>query len=201
MQTPQEIVTFRRPCAEVPHPGVADTPNEAWVERGSCRSRVQEDEAYSLVERAKGGDRASFEQLLAALRPRAVAAAMKLLRNIDDAEDAVQEASIKIWRNLAQFEGRCSFSTWAHRIVMNTSLDLLRCNGSRRESQADLDCRPVGGRDGERTPESDLASHEVQALVRNAIAGLPPLHRQHARHRLACDLQQPFADSIALAAA
>jgi RNA polymerase sigma-70 factor (ECF subfamily) len=190
-----------------------------------------------LVARAKSGDKAALDELLTGMRPRAMAAAMKVLRNSDDAEDAVQEAFVKIWRSFRRFEGRSSFSTWVHRIVMNASLDLLRRVGGRYESHAQADTQPdavqsVVEQSSERTPESDFAEHEIQMLVRNAIAHLPQLHRQavelreledcsyqemadsiqcpigtvmsrlhHARHRLAADLSQPFADSFARAAA
>ena len=45
------------------------------------------------------------------IRRRALAIAMKVLRNRDDAEDAVQDAMLKVWRNLSRFEGRASFVT------------------------------------------------------------------------------------------
>ena len=108
--------------------------------------------------------------------------AMKVLHDPDDAEDAVQEAFLKAWRNLARFEGRSAFATWIHRIVMNSSLDMLR----RRA------CRPSAlgqrGRDGERrprpepvtteTPERVLARSEAHRLVHGALAELSPAHRQ-----------------------
>jgi hypothetical protein len=52
------------------------------------------------VARARGGDRKTFESLLAEVRPRALVVANKVLRNPDDAEDAVQDAFLKAWRNL-----------------------------------------------------------------------------------------------------
>lgn len=201
---------------------------------------AQEDELDALARRAKDGDRSSFEALLAAVRPRALATAMKILRNGDDAEDAVQEAFMKIWRSFRCFEGRSAFSTWVHRIVMNACLDLLRRSGARHETHARTQPQnqdqPEIAQEAEpsndRTPETELSELETQLLVRSAIARLPLLHRQavelreledcsyqemadiiqcpigtvmsrlhHARHRLAEDLSQPFADRLALAAA
>jgi RNA polymerase sigma-70 factor, ECF subfamily len=135
-----------------------------------------------LISRALGGDMRAFEELLSEARPRAVAVATKVLHDPDDAEDAVQEAFLKAWKNLARFEGRSAFATWIHRIVMNSSLDLLR----RRA------CRPttLGVEDdsGERrtrpepvtteTPERVLARSEAHRLVHGALAELSPTHRQ-----------------------
>jgi RNA polymerase sigma-70 factor, ECF subfamily len=236
MQTAQEIVTFQRRRAEVPHEAVAIALTQANVEEPPAGPVAQEDELDSLVEQAQAGDQAALAELLTGLRPRAMAAAMRVLRNSDDAEDAVQEAFVKIWRSFRRFEGRSSFATWVHRIVMNASLDLLRRNGVRCENHAHADDQAETAREiepsSERTPESDVADHEIQLLVRHAIAQLPVLHRQavelreledcsyqemadiiqcpigtvmsrlhHARHRLASDLSQPFANTFARAAA
>jgi RNA polymerase sigma-70 factor (ECF subfamily) len=134
-----------------------------------------------LIARARGGDSSAFEVLLAEARPRALVVAMKVLHDPDDAEDAVQEAFLKAWRNMNRFEGRSAFGTWIHRIVMNSSLDMLR----RRA------CRPtaLGSEDesGERrrpepvtteTPERVLARSEAHRLVHGALAELSPTHRQ-----------------------
>jgi RNA polymerase sigma-70 factor, ECF subfamily len=238
MQTAQEIGTFQRQRAEVPHDAVAIALTPAQVEKLAEAPAAQEDELDALAREARDGDRSSFEALLAAVRPRAMATAMKVLRSGDDAEDAVQEAFVKIWRSFRRFEGRSAFSTWVHRIVMNASLDLLRRSGARYETHARVqpqdqpeipqEFEPTD----ERTPETELSELETQMLVRTAIARLPLLHRQavelreledcsyqemadiihcpigtvmsrlhHARHRLAEDLSQPFADRVALAAA
>jgi len=149
-----------------------------------------DDETSKLVDRAKAGDRAALEELLEAVRPRAMAAALKVLRNQDDAKDAVQEAFVKIWRCLARFEGRSSLSTWVHRIVTNASLDLLRRNG-RASKMAERTRQPLEGaaclhERHDRTPETALADHEAQMLVRTAITALPAPQRQAVE---LCDLE------------
>jgi len=198
MQTAQETWTFERECAEVPHGAVAIALTDAETDRWVDGEMARDDEVDPLLERAKAGDKEALGQLLVAVRPRALATAMKVLRSSDDAEDAVQEATIKIWRNLAQFEGRSSFSTWVHRIVQNSSLDLLRRGGNRGEATtADRQPeRPVEQED-QRTPESDLAAREVQSLVRGAVAALPGPHRQAVELRdLEDHTYQEMADII-----
>jgi RNA polymerase sigma-70 factor (ECF subfamily) len=153
------------------------------------------------VARARGGDRKMFEALLAEVRPRALVVATKVLRNPDDAEDAVQDAFLKAWRNLHRFEGRSSFSTWIHRIVMNTSLDLLR-------RQA---CRPgVGGEEDtfdralrtteveSETPERQMVRTEVKEMVHGALAVLSPSHREALTLR---ELEEHSYEEIAQIAA
>jgi RNA polymerase sigma-70 factor (ECF subfamily) len=135
-----------------------------------------------LLARAQQGDEEAFAVLVAEARPRALAVALKVLRNPDDAEDAVQDAFLKVWRYLKRFEGRSSFSTWIHRIVMNASLDLLRRQSCRPETHVDSgdeagDSRVVEPVD-EETPEQTLAEAQTGALVRSALETLSAPHRQ-----------------------
>jgi len=134
-----------------------------------------------LIVRAQKGERGAVERLLQEARPRAIAVAMKVLRNTSDAEDAVQDATVKIWRYLPRFEGRASFFTWVHRIVMNSSLDILRREKVRSEPREyevdDAQLFDTHEPSHERTPEVELASAETRQVVRAAMAELSPVHR------------------------
>lgn len=68
----------------------------------------------------------AFAQLLAAYRRKAIGLAYSLLGDRSAAEDAAQEAFMKIWRALPGFDGRASLSTWIYTIVRNTALSMLR---------------------------------------------------------------------------
>ena len=100
--------------------------------RHRCRSFVtirpiattQDDQA--LVAAAQGGDRNALDQLLRLHYDRIHAVCRRVAGGTRDADDACQEALIKITRNLPRFDGRSSFSTWAYRIATNASLDELR---------------------------------------------------------------------------
>jgi len=213
MQTAQESGTFQRRRAEVPHEAVAIAPTPAEIHQAPADfpddlpdgatgpGNEQEQEIAQLIASAKAGDGASLEALLGAIRPRAMATAMKILRNNDDAEDAVQEAFVKVWRSFRRFEGRSAFSTWVHRIVMNASLDVLRRAGARYETQARTSAQPEAVQEvepvNERTPESDFVELETQMLVRGAIARLPLMHRQAVELRELEDCSyQEMADII-----
>ena len=202
MQTAHETWTLRQGNAGVPHTHVAfaltdAAPTDSSVPRMPRGDFGVDDEISRLTDEAKAGDRSALGKLLEAMRPRAMAAALKILRNQDDAEDAVQEAFVKIWRCIASFEGRSSVSTWVHRIVTNASLDLRRRNGNRSEMADGPDARPEVAafeHGHERTPEAELGSHEIQAMVRGAIAALPSTHRQAIELR---DLEEYSYSEIA----
>lgn len=187
MLTARNFGIFESQSAELPHPRVANalTGPETAGDAELATREVSEptDELDQLVAAARTGDRGALERLLATQRPRAMAAALRVLHNPDDAEDAVQEAFLKIWRSLPAFEGRSSFSTWVHRIVTNASLDIMRKAAARSETVE----RPAQKEDTavtvlepayEATPESELADREVELLVRLAVAALPSAHRQ-----------------------
>jgi len=80
----------------------------------------------ALVAAAQGGDRFAVDQLLRRHYDRIHAVCRRVAGSTRDADDACQEALIKIVRSLPRFDGRSSFGTWAYRIATNASLDELR---------------------------------------------------------------------------
>src|SRR5919205_1051463 len=83
-------------------------------------------EDQKLVKAAQRGDMAAFEELVARHRDKIYARALSMMRNEDEAIDLSQEAWVKGWQRLAQFQGDSSFATWITRIVINLCLDQLR---------------------------------------------------------------------------
>ncbi len=80
----------------------------------------------SLVEAAQAGDRFALDQLLRRHYDRVYAVCRRIVGSQRDADDACQEALIKITRSVPRFDGRSSFGTWAYRIATNAALDELR---------------------------------------------------------------------------
>jgi len=138
------------------------------------------------------------QALLRGMRPRLFAVALRFAKNPDDAEDIVQEALLRIWRNLDRFEGRAALSTWSHRITVNASLDSLRRQHTRMdrlvESQDEEGTAQAAEMQVEATPESLLGTAEVGSLVRQAIATLSPTHREVLEMR---ELEDSSYDEIA----
>ena len=80
----------------------------------------------ALVEKAKTGDYQAFEALVNRYEGKVYRLAMRMLRNQEDAEDALQEAFLQVYRGLKGFEGRSSFSTWLFRLATNVCLMKIR---------------------------------------------------------------------------
>jgi RNA polymerase sigma-70 factor (ECF subfamily) len=150
------------------------------------------------MEAAQRGEREALERLLAAARPRLYALALRILGDADEAEDAVQEASVKVWRNLGRFQGRASFATWLHRIAVNAALDRIRRRGTgpRVNDGATID-EERDAAIGPETPERLYARAEAGAVVQRALGRLSAAHGEALR---LYDLEgEPYA-AIAVAA-
>ena len=122
-----------------------------------------------LVRRAKDGDRAALEALCARHAPRVERMARQLLRDPEDARDAAQEALAKVCVRLPQFRGDAQFSTWLHRLVVNTCKDVAQAKWSRRTEPLLEDTRVA--RDGD--PQRALAESESRRELGRCLAELP----------------------------
>ena len=125
-----------------------------------------------LVISAQAGDRLALERLLRLHYDRVHAVCRRSVGTPNDADDAAQEAMIRIVKGLRSFDGRSSFGTWAYRIASNTALDELR----KRRRRPMLH---VVGDDGEAPEVVDrLAERRVDSVadrlsIDDAIASLP----------------------------
>lgn len=97
---------------------------------------ITEEEASLLIS-ARAGDSAAFECLVMPHWDALLRTTQRILRNREDAEDAVQTALLDAFRNLNGFHGRSRFSSWLTRIAMNAAL--LRLRVSRRKRETSLD--------------------------------------------------------------
>ncbi|MBW2507721.1 MAG: sigma-70 family RNA polymerase sigma factor [Deltaproteobacteria bacterium] len=142
---------------------------------------------HDLVRRVQGGDSAAFRMLFDKYHRRAFAVAMGVVKNEDDALDAVQEAFVKVHKNIHKFEGSSSFYTWLYRIVMNVSIDHVRRTSRRRnldfDERALHEQSEVAG-DGALVPSMTDANPGKAALRRElggaigaALQELPDHHR------------------------
>ncbi|MBS1854753.1 MAG: sigma-70 family RNA polymerase sigma factor [Acidobacteria bacterium] len=135
-----------------------------------------------LVNLAQQGSEAAFGELVRRHNRAMLQTALSILHNREEAEDEVQNAWWKGWRNIGRFEGEARFTTWMTRIVMNQCL--MRLRHERRARLVYLD-EPVEGegrptvelRDGGEGAEADLGRREVGELVRREISRIPPLLR------------------------
>jgi RNA polymerase sigma-70 factor (ECF subfamily) len=83
-----------------------------------------------LIERCKMGDQGAFGSLVEMHQDYVYNLAYRILQNHEEADDATQEAFVKIWQALPTFRGDAKFTTWSYRIVHNLCLNRLRSSKS-----------------------------------------------------------------------
>ena len=143
---------------------------------------------HLLVARAKLGHDDAFGELYQRYQGRAYCAAFRILRNQQDAEDAVQSAFQQALVNLQRFREDSTFSTWLTRIVINEALMLLRQRRTREPLHENrVDAAQVDGgvqiADGRPTPEKIVCESERRAALHRAIARLGENLRIVVLHR------------------
>jgi RNA polymerase sigma-70 factor, ECF subfamily len=152
-------------------------------DRASNRQAREADTEHDagLIERAQGGDRQAFRELVERHQRRAFAIALSLVRDEQDAREIVQEAFVRVFKGLQGFNGSSSFFTWLYRIVRNLAIDLLR-RPSRRDAEIEesdnLDTmEPLFGELRLEDPGQMLGRRELAERIGRALEALPPYHR------------------------
>jgi RNA polymerase sigma-70 factor, ECF subfamily len=159
------------------------------VVAGSGGSRAAAFDGTSEDQRLLGllrrGDASAFETLVRLYGGRLLAVARRLLRNEEDARDAVQDAFLSAFRSIDGFEGQARISTWLHRIVVNAALMKIRSRQRKPEDTIE-DLLPRFLDDGHpvepavlwrSTCQEAVERGETRALVRRCIDQLPETYR------------------------
>jgi len=137
----------------------------------------------SLVEAAKRGHSMAFAALSERYRQQLLRAAHRITRNSEDAEDAVQDALLRAFVHVRDFDGRSSFATWLTRIAINSALMILRKKRASVEIAPDSndDSGPDGlldeMTDHRPNPEKRYAQSEEEIMLKKAIQRLRPALR------------------------
>ena len=137
-----------------------------------------------LIRRAQRGDRAAFDELVRLHDRKVLQLAMRVVRSPEDARDIYQEAFLKVYRALPKFRFQASFSTWLYRIVMNTAMDYLRRQKSRKElpapgrpEHADDFFHTVPETRAGMSPDRLLDAGEIRRRIGAALEELNPRER------------------------
>jgi RNA polymerase sigma-70 factor (ECF subfamily) len=128
---------------------------------------VNEDDDRILVRRCRQGERAACELLLGRYQKPVFNAALRLLRNPEDAKDVAQTAFLKAFEHLADYDPKFKFYSWIYRIAVNEALNVL---GSRK---------PFGELSGEEAdeapgPERRVEGEQVSKAIEEALMSIKP---------------------------
>ncbi|UCE86064.1 MAG: sigma-70 family RNA polymerase sigma factor [Deltaproteobacteria bacterium] len=154
-----------------------------------ARNETGELSDREAIARAREGDHAGFRVLVERYQARAYRVAVRVLRNDEQARDAVQEAFLKVYTSLRRFEGRSSFYTWLYRLVVNVCLDMRRRDRSDQHVEWD-EGRSLETTDGAEAgyasaaawdpagPVGEFERSELRSALAAAIATLPHGQRE-----------------------
>lgn len=139
-------------------------------------------EDAALVQASQKGDTQAFEELVARHRDRIYARAYSMVRNEQSAIDLSQEAWVKAWQRLKQFQGEASFTTWMTRITINLCLDHLRQRKRQKTDSLDALAEDAGGVERYMppitvNPTERLERAELRSRIDAAMEQLSESHR------------------------
>jgi len=139
---------------------------------------VSDDPDLEIVERVRNGETDAFEELVRKHGRRVYRSLVGILGSAEEAEDALQDAFLKAFQHLPNFEARSRFSTWLVRIAINTGLQRLR---SRKEvdslDEEAEEFRPRNIQAWTDTPEEFYSREELRRLVEKEVMKLPLKYR------------------------
>jgi RNA polymerase sigma-70 factor, ECF subfamily len=132
-----------------------------------------------LVKRVQAGEVRAFELLVRRYQSKVIAAVGRLVKDRTECEDLAQEVFMRAYRALPGFRGDSSFYTWIYRIALNTAKNFLS-SGHRKLQFSDLETDiadqiqdPASLRD-RATPEREMLRSEIERMVVDSVADLPP---------------------------
>jgi RNA polymerase sigma-70 factor (ECF subfamily) len=177
------------PCGEHACAGAADSRlHSSGARNNHLRPHSRSAASYTsrrfVPAQPEGHEWETVQEMFLASRPRFVGMAYSILRNKEDAEDAIQDALLSACLHLRAFEGRSAFTTWFTRIVLNAALMIRRkrkrsWNDSQRESST-MDDTPWTERIPAAQPDPEMmyAQEETLQLIDVLLLRMSPLLRQ-----------------------
>ncbi|MEM8953172.1 MAG: sigma-70 family RNA polymerase sigma factor [Verrucomicrobiota bacterium] len=141
------------------------------------------DDDKDLVERAKSGDTAAFDELIVKHSPRLYGLVYHMTSNHEDTNDLLQDIFAKAYRSLKRFRGKSTFYTWIYSIAVNMTLNFLKKrNRQRGMSLDDVDSNIENDKDfieatAGSNPIRETNIHELQERLNKAMMQLSEDHR------------------------
>ncbi|MCB9799277.1 MAG: sigma-70 family RNA polymerase sigma factor [Candidatus Omnitrophica bacterium] len=135
----------------------------------------------ALVTKFKAGEEEAFTMLVSRHKEKAVQIIWMTVGNYEDAKDISQDAFVKVYRNLKNFQMKSKFSTWLYRILMNTAKDHLRKKKWAKfmtwKAPSDMEQFLESVEDQSAGPDQKISNRELGVKIQASIASLPQKQR------------------------
>lgn len=159
-------------------------------ELGENRFSSKALEDFRLIDMAVAGDDKAYAKLLQRYRKPVYHMVLKMVRNIDDAEDLTMESFSKAFRSLSRFKKDYTFSTWLFRIATNNAIDFIRKRKlntlSIQNTFTDDDGQSVGidvEDDGVLNPQDETIKAQKEEIIQAFVSMLPSKYQKLVRLR------------------
>jgi len=126
-----------------------------------------------IIRRAAEGDSEAFRMVVTQNQPFLYSVAYRFLGNVQDAEDAVQEVFVRLWKNLPKYRDEIKLTTWLYRIAVNLCLDVLKSR-YHRQQRTRVDITDYAFLRSDRSTDNDVQTQELHRLVQEAASELTP---------------------------
>jgi RNA polymerase sigma-70 factor (ECF subfamily) len=151
--------------------------NSVCMDKGSLVKLGDEE----LVARAQGGDRAAFEELVERHQQKAYRIAFDFSRDREEAKDLSQDAFLKAYTNIRNFDGRSGFYTWFYRILVNVCLDYKRRKqrtvAEEFNESVENQVEPSHAAAHSISPDQQVLARQISRGISAALDALPPKQR------------------------
>jgi len=161
---------------------------EKELDEGRFSSKALED--FRLIDMAVGGDDKAYAKLLARYKRPVYHVILKMVRNVDDAEDLMMESFSKAFRSLHRFKKDFTFSTWLFRIATNNTIDFIRKKKLNTLSIENTYTDDDGGSvsidiedKGNLDPQEEVIRSQKEELMQVFVSMLPPKYQKLVRLR------------------
>ena len=161
---------------------------EEEIEEGRFSSKALED--FRLIDMAVGGDDKAYAKLLQRYRRPVYHVILKMVRNVDDAEDLMMESFSKAFRSLHKFKKDFTFSTWLFRIATNNTIDFIRKKKLNTLSIENTFTDDDGGSvsidiedKGNLDPQEEAIKSQKQEIIQVFVSMLPSKYQKLVRLR------------------
>lgn len=124
-----------------------------------------------IIRKAMEGNTEAFRVIVTQNQAFAYSISYRFLGNAEDAEDVVQEAFIRLWKNVHKYNPEVKLTTWLYRIIANLCMDFLKSGyGRQKNNNVDVDCAKLYAIGSDEL----MHANELNELIQEAASGLTP---------------------------
>jgi len=146
----------------------------ALFKDASSNNQLSQEEEAELIKRVQSGESHAFDLLVVTYQQRIYFTVIRIVSDPDDANDIVQEAFIKAYKNLSSFKEGYRFYTWLYRIAVNTALNHIQQKKIRGESLDNLKEKINFDPKEDRDLEDEFLNLELKGQVKQVLELVPP---------------------------